>query len=61
MVEQMSSPDLLGLTVSEAISYQNHYPAEIARSALMHVLWRQRFNVDLARPLAGGHVLGSPV
>lgn len=60
VVERMSAPDLMGLTVAEAISRQDGYPPEIARSALMHVLWRQHLTVDLSRALSGRHVLEGP-
>lgn len=60
IVERMSAPSLVGSTVVEAISRQDTYLPEIARSALMHVLWRQHLTVDLNRPLSGRHVLEGP-
>jgi hypothetical protein len=58
IVDRMSSADLLGMTVAEAICSQNQWPNEVVRATLMHVLWRQEFTVDLMRPLSSGHVLG---
>jgi hypothetical protein len=60
-IERMSRPHLLGMTVREAISQEDRFSADIARAALMHVLWRQRFAVDLMRPLSGARVLESGV
>jgi hypothetical protein len=58
IVDKMASLDLLGMTVAEAIHSQNQWPNSVVRAALMHVLWRQRFSVDLTRPLSSDHVLG---
>jgi hypothetical protein len=60
-IERMSQPHLIGMTVREAISQEQHLSADIARAALMHVLWRQQFAVDLLRPLSGARVLERPV
>jgi hypothetical protein len=60
LIDRMSSPDLVGTTVGEAIRRHSRWPAAIARATLMHLLWRQHFAVDLTRPLTRDHVLGSP-
>lgn len=60
-IERMSRPHLIGMTVREAISQEQHLSADTARAALMHVLWRQQFAVDLLRPLSGARVLESAV
>ena len=56
---RMSSSDLLGTTVGEAIRTERTWPEPMARAALMQLLWRQHFTVDLTRPLTPDHVLGS--
>ncbi|MCH9733542.1 MAG: TnsA-like heteromeric transposase endonuclease subunit [Actinomycetia bacterium] len=60
VLEMMSSPELVGLTVAEAISRRKTYSPEISKSALMHMLWRQHFVVDMTTPLSGRHVLEAP-
>ena len=55
----MSSSDLLGTTVGEAIRKERTWPEPMVRAALMQLLWRQHFTVDLTRPLTPDHVLGS--
>lgn len=42
----------------EAIRKARSWPEMMVRAALMHLLWRQHFTVDLARPLTRDHVLG---
>jgi hypothetical protein len=59
IIDRMSSSDLLGTTVGEAIRKERAWPELMVRAALMHVLWRQHFTVDLTRPLSSDHVLGS--
>lgn len=59
LIERMSSSDLLGTTVGEAIRKERAWPELMVRAALMHLLWRQHFTVDLARPLSPDHVLGA--
>lgn len=51
--------DLFGTTVGEAIRKERAWPELMVRAALMHLLWRQQFTVDLIRPLTPDHVLGS--
>ncbi len=57
LIARMSSSDLLGMTVGEAIRSQRRWPEPLVRGALMHVLWRQRFTIDMNRPLSRDHVL----
>lgn len=59
IIDRMSSSDLLGTTVGEAIRKEKSWPEMMVRAALMHLLWRQHFTVDLTRPLSRDHVLGS--
>jgi hypothetical protein len=61
LLDRMSAPQLVGTTVGEAIRSQPSWPNPIVRAALMHLLWRQEFTVDLDRPLSCGHVLGRAV
>jgi hypothetical protein len=58
LVDRMSSPDLLGMTVGEAIRIETGWPTSNVRAALLHLLWRQRFTVDLTRRLTADHVAG---
>jgi hypothetical protein len=51
LIDRMSSSDLLGTTVGEAIRKERTRPELIVRAGLMHLLWRQHFTVDLTRPL----------
>lgn len=57
LIDRMSSSELPGMTVAEAIRSQSRWPEPVVRAALMHLLWRQRFTVDLSRPLSSDHVL----
>jgi TnsA-like endonuclease N terminal len=59
LIDRMSSSDLLEMTVGEAIRKERAWPELMVRGALMHLLWRQHFTVDLTRPLTPDHVLGS--
>lgn len=59
LIDRMSSSDLVGTTVGEAIRSQSRWPERVVRGGLMHLLWRQQFTVDLNRPLSRDHVLGS--
>ena len=58
LIDRMSSPQLVGATVGEAIRSHSSWPEPLVRAALMHLLWRQKFTVDLDLPLSRGHVLG---
>ncbi len=59
LVHRMSSSDLLGMTVGDAIRKESAWPESMVRAALMHLLWRQRFTVDLTQRLTSDHVLGA--
>jgi hypothetical protein len=59
LIDRMSSSDLVGATVGEAIRKERAWPEMMVRAALMHLLWRQHFTVDLTRPLTPDHVLRS--
>ena len=61
LLDRMASPRLVGTTVGEAIRSQACWPEPVVRAALMHLLRRQEFTVDLERPLSRGHVLGRAV
>ncbi|MDO3301087.1 hypothetical protein P5V47_20560 [Mycobacteroides abscessus subsp. massiliense] len=45
------------MAIGEVISDERRWPSAMVRAALTHVLWRQRFTVDLMRPLSRAHVL----
>ncbi|RIT41603.1 TnsA-like heteromeric transposase endonuclease subunit [Mycobacteroides abscessus] len=57
IVDALSDKEIAGMTVGEAIDSERRWPSAIVRAALMHMLWRQQFTVDLTRPLSRGHVL----
>jgi hypothetical protein len=52
--------DLSGLPVDDAERQITNVPPPLVRSALMHLLWRQEFSVDLTRPLCPATVLEAP-
>jgi hypothetical protein len=51
---------LVGKTIGEAESQVTGHPQPLVRSALFHLLWRQEFTADLARPLCCSTVLEAP-
>jgi hypothetical protein len=51
--------ELAGMCVAEAEQQITDQPHPLVRSALMHLLWRQEFTVDLTRPLRPSTVLGA--
>jgi hypothetical protein len=57
IVDALSGNEIAGMTVGEVIDSQGQWPSAMVRAALMHMLWRQRFIVDMTRPLSCGHVL----
>lgn len=58
LVERLRGADLNGLTLAEASRRVTGYAPETVRSALLHLLWRQVYAVDLSRPLSPHHVIG---
>lgn len=59
IVDALSGNEIAGMTVGEAIDSEQRWPSAMVRAALMHMLWRQRFTVDLMKPLSRAHVLES--
>ncbi len=51
ILEQLSEPDLDGLTINEVIALRDEIPAALVRSSVFHLLWRQVYTTDLSRPL----------
>lgn len=49
VLEQLRAIDLDGVLPT--------MPDALVRSAVLHLLWRQYWRVDLTRPLSPGHVL----
>lgn len=49
--------NLIGVRIGEAERQIADHPQPLVRSALMHLLWRQEFTVDLTRPLRPSTVL----
>ena len=57
LVSDLRTADLDTLTIDAAISRCASWPEPSVRSALLHLVWLRYFNIDLARPLSGSHVL----
>ena len=49
--------ELGGLPIAGVEQHFNSVPQPLVRSALLHLLWRQEFIVDLSRPLRPSTVL----
>jgi hypothetical protein len=57
LLAELRAAHLDGRRLGEAIAMINR-PEPLVRSALLHLLWRQVYCVDLTRPLSSGHILG---
>ncbi|WP_202919358.1 TnsA-like heteromeric transposase endonuclease subunit [Saccharothrix deserti] len=57
LLGQLHAANLDGATLAAACRSRPDRPAPQVRAAVLHLLWRQHFTVDLTRPLAGAHVL----
>lgn len=57
LLDELRSADLAGATLRAAFGSFARWPEPVVRSAVLHLLWRQHFVVDLARPLSASHVL----
>ena len=57
LLDQLRRSDLDGVTVGAASRSVPARPEPVVRAAVLHLLWRQEFTVDLTRPLSSGHVL----
>lgn len=57
VLEQLRAMDLDGATLGAAFRVLPKLPNALVRSAMLHLLWQQYFQVDLPRPLSLGHVL----
>jgi hypothetical protein len=57
LVAELGSADLDGLTLGVACRSRPGRSAALVRAALLHLVWRQHFTVDLTRRLSSGHVL----
>lgn len=56
LVAQIEQADLEGVRLGEALGRFGR-PAQVVKPALLHLLWRQAFTVDLDTPLSAGHLL----
>jgi hypothetical protein len=56
----LRATDLDGATLAQACQSVAGYPLWRVRSAVLHLLWRQHFTVDLTRPLSRASVLRRP-
>ncbi|MEU9808572.1 TnsA-like heteromeric transposase endonuclease subunit [Mycobacterium sp. NPDC050853] len=59
IVDALLDAELAGMTIGGAIDSAGQWPSAMVRAALMHMLWCQRFTVDLMRPLSRSHVLAA--
>jgi hypothetical protein len=57
LISELSRLDLSGFTFGEACRSVQGWASETVRSALLHMLWRKTYKVDLARPLSAELVL----
>jgi hypothetical protein len=57
LLRELLAADLDGATLGEAFRSLPERPEPVVRAAVLHLLWRQDFTVDLTRPLSGGQVL----
>jgi hypothetical protein len=52
LVEKLLVADLDGATLAQAFAYLPERPRPLVRAAVLHLLWRQHFLLDLTRPLS---------
>jgi hypothetical protein len=57
LLAALRTADLDGVPLGRASDSVPNLPAVLVRPAVLHLVWRQHFNVDLDRPLGSGHVL----
>jgi hypothetical protein len=57
VLAELRVADIDGATLSLAFRSLPRKPEPLVRSAMLHLLWRQHFVVDLTRPLSAAHVL----
>lgn len=58
VLADLRAVDLHGATLGEAFRCLPDRPEGVVRSAVLHLLWRQHFTVDVSKPLSSGSVLG---
>lgn len=58
VLADLRSLDLHGTTLGEAVRCLPDQPEAVVRSAVLHLLWRQHFMIDLSKPLSSRSVLG---
>lgn len=57
LLAALRAADLDGVPLARAFDSVPGTSAVLVRPAVLHLVWRQHFIVDLDRPLGGGHVL----
>lgn len=57
LVEELRATDLDGATLGQAFGSLPGRPRPLVRSAMLHLLWRRCFLVDLTEPLSAAHVV----
>lgn len=59
LLGELESEDLVGRTLGEAFVLLPHRAPQFVRAALLSLLWRQRYTVDLDRPLCSATIIGA--
>ncbi|MEU4803568.1 TnsA-like heteromeric transposase endonuclease subunit [Actinosynnema sp. NPDC023587] len=59
LLEELRSLDLTDRSLAEAFASLPGHPARRVRAAVLHLLWKQHWTVDLTEPLSGTTVLRS--
>lgn len=59
LLEELRSLDLVGRSLAGAFACLPDRPAPMVRAAVLHLLWKQHWTVDLTETLSGATVLGS--
>jgi hypothetical protein len=57
LLDELREADLNGLTLAEAFAARPGWAAPLVRAALLHLLWRQVYRVDLETLLTPQHVI----
>ena len=57
LLDELRAADLNGLTLAEAFAARPGWAAPLVRAALLHLLWRQVYRVDLETLLTPQHVI----
>jgi len=61
LLDALCASEIQGMPLGEACRSLPDWPEPLVRSAVFHLLWTQRFTVDLMRPLSAAHVLANGI